>query len=44
MEESVKSDLEWVRANPLIRDELKEAFQGFIFDIKSGEVTKVDTA
>jgi carbonic anhydrase len=40
----VRSDLEWVRANPLIRDELKQGFQGFVFDIKTGKVEKVDDA
>ncbi len=44
MEQSVKDDLEWVRASPLIRGELKQGFQGFIFDIKTGKVEKVDKA
>lgn len=44
MEESVKTDLEWVRANPLIREGLKKGFQGFIFDIKTGKVEKVEMA
>ncbi|KAK5651432.1 hypothetical protein OQA88_12520 [Cercophora sp. LCS_1] len=40
--ESVKGDIEWVRAHPLIRDKVKKGRQGFVFDIESGEVQKVD--
>lgn len=40
----MQSDLEWVRANALIRDELEQGFQGFVFDIKTGKVEKVDNA
>ncbi|KAF7560388.1 hypothetical protein G7046_g3752 [Stylonectria norvegica] len=43
MEASVKSDLEWVRASPLIREELKPGIQGFMFDIKTGLVKRVNT-
>ncbi|ERT01698.1 carbonic anhydrase [Sporothrix schenckii 1099-18] len=42
IEESVKGDLEWVRTTPFIRDELKKGTQGFVFDIKTGAVTKVE--
>ncbi|KAK0707323.1 carbonic anhydrase [Lasiosphaeris hirsuta] len=41
MEESVKTDVEWVHANPLIREELKQGCQGFMFDLVSGKVEKV---
>jgi len=40
--ESVKGDLEWVAAHPLIREGLKQGTQGFVFDIKSGKVEKVN--
>ncbi|KAK3350235.1 carbonic anhydrase [Lasiosphaeria hispida] len=40
MEESVRSDVEWVHANPLIRKELKQGCQGFMFDLVSGKVEK----
>ncbi|KAK3319119.1 carbonic anhydrase [Apodospora peruviana] len=42
IEESVRGDLEWVRASPFIRDHLKHGTQGFVFDIKTGKVDKVD--
>ena len=42
MEKSVKEDLAWVQESPLIRDALKKGTQGFIFDIKTGEVKKVE--
>jgi len=42
--ESVKGDLEWVRDNKLIRDQLKKGVQGFVFDIKTGNLDKVDLA
>lgn len=41
MEQSVKGDLEWVRENPMIREELKKGCKGFMFDIKTGEVKQV---
>ena len=40
--ESVKGDVEWVRAHPLIQDKVKEKCQGFVYDIKTGKVEKVD--
>ncbi|KAL1905115.1 hypothetical protein Sste5344_009166 [Sporothrix stenoceras] len=42
IEASVKGDLEWVRTTPLIREELKKGTQGFVFDIKTGLLTKVE--
>ncbi|KAH7006804.1 carbonic anhydrase [Ilyonectria destructans] len=43
IEESVRGDLEWFRANPLVREELKQGCQGFVYDIKTGELKKVET-
>jgi carbonic anhydrase len=43
MQQSVKDDLEWVRANPLIREDLKKGCKGFMFDIKTGKVENVET-
>ena len=42
LEESVREDIAWVHAQPLIREGLKQATQGYVFDIKSGKVTKVN--
>ena len=42
VEESVKSDVEWFRANPLIREELKQGCQGFVLDSQTGKVRRVD--
>ncbi|KUL83906.1 hypothetical protein ZTR_06851 [Talaromyces verruculosus] len=42
VEESLKRDLQWVQENPLLRDALKQATQGFIFDLKTGRVEKVE--
>jgi carbonic anhydrase len=39
--ESVKQDIEWVNAHPLIREELKKGCHGYVFDIKTGKVEKV---
>ncbi|CAK7221130.1 hypothetical protein SBRCBS47491_004422 [Sporothrix bragantina] len=42
IEASVKGDLEWVRNTPFIRDGLKKGTKGYVFDIKTGLVTKVE--
>ncbi|KAK1834019.1 carbonic anhydrase [Podospora conica] len=42
LEDGVRADVEWVRAHPLITEKLKKGTQGFVFDIESGEVRKVD--
>ncbi|RAL03684.1 carbonic anhydrase [Aspergillus ibericus CBS 121593] len=42
--ESVKENLNWFQASPLIRDGLKQRTQGFVYDIKTGRVAKVDGA
>lgn len=41
MAESVKGDLEWLRANQVIRDELKNTARGFLFDIKTGKAEEI---
>lgn len=40
--ESVKDDVEWVKAHPLITDKVKKGCQGFVFDIRSGKVERVE--
>jgi carbonic anhydrase len=42
LEEGVRGDVRWVRAHPLITEKLKKGTQGFVFDIESGKVRKVD--
>ncbi|KAH6885436.1 carbonic anhydrase [Thelonectria olida] len=42
IEASVRGDLEWVQKTPFIREELKKGTQGFVFDIKTGSLTKVN--
>ncbi|CAK7210269.1 hypothetical protein SCUCBS95973_000721 [Sporothrix curviconia] len=42
IEASVKSDLEWVRNTPFLRDGLKKRTQGYVFDIKTGSLAKVE--
>ncbi|KAK0649908.1 carbonic anhydrase [Cercophora newfieldiana] len=42
VEESVKEDVEWFRANPLVREELKRHCQGFVLDSQTGKVQRVD--
>ncbi|KAH7137355.1 carbonic anhydrase [Dactylonectria estremocensis] len=44
IEKSVKEDLAWVRTHPMIREQLKGGCQGFVFDIKTGELKKVGAA
>ena len=34
--------VEWFRANPLIREELKQGCQGFVLDSQTGKVRRVD--
>ncbi|KAM7196553.1 Carbonic anhydrase [Rhypophila sp. PSN 637] len=38
VEQSVKEDVEWLRAHPLLRDELRKGVHGFVFDLKTGKV------
>ncbi|KAM7189017.1 Carbonic anhydrase [Naviculisporaceae sp. PSN 640] len=38
VEESVKEQVEWLRAHPLVRDELGKGVHGFVFDLKTGKV------
>ncbi|KAH7261588.1 hypothetical protein BKA59DRAFT_447837 [Fusarium tricinctum] len=41
LERSVQEDIELVKASPLVRKELADRTQGFIYDIKTGEVKPV---
>ncbi|KAF4637924.1 hypothetical protein G7Y89_g147 [Cudoniella acicularis] len=41
LEQSVKDELKILRASPLVRRELAERAAGFVFDIKTGELTPV---
>ena len=41
IEESVKADIKFVKESPYIRKELRDSAQGFMFDIKTGEVKKI---
>ncbi|KAK3370616.1 carbonic anhydrase [Podospora didyma] len=40
-EDTARDNIEWVRAQPVIRDELKKNTRGFVFDIKSGNVKEI---
>ncbi|KAK0654966.1 carbonic anhydrase [Cercophora newfieldiana] len=42
LEESVREDVAWVHAHPTIREGLKKGTQGYVFDIKTGKVEKVN--
>ncbi|KAK0737942.1 carbonic anhydrase [Schizothecium vesticola] len=42
LDEGVRGDVKWVRAHPLITEKLKKGTQGFVFDIESGKVRKID--
>lgn len=44
MADSVKVDLEWLRANKVIRDELKNTARGFLYDIKTGKAEEIKLA
>lgn len=44
MTDSVKVDLEWLRANKVIRDELKNTARGFLYDIKTGKAEEIKLA
>jgi carbonic anhydrase len=43
MAASVKGDLEWLRSNKVIREELRSTARGFLFDIKTGEAREIKT-
>jgi carbonic anhydrase len=40
-EATAKDNVEWVRAQPVLRDELKKNTRAFVFDIKTGKVEEV---
>ena len=42
IEESVKRSLDYLRASPYLRDELKARTHGFWLDLKSGKLTPVE--
>jgi len=42
LEQSVRDDLKIVRDSPMVRQELKDKAIGFVFDIKTGLLTKVE--
>lgn len=42
IEESVQTDMEWVQNSPFLREELRKNVQGFVYDIKTGLVTRVE--
>jgi carbonic anhydrase len=42
IEESVKRSLDYLKASPYLRDELKARIHGFWFDLKSGKLTPVE--
>lgn len=44
MADSVRGDLEWLRKNEVIRDELKSTARGFLFDIKTGKTEEIKLA
>lgn len=41
MAASVKGDLEWLRGNKVIREELRTTARGFLFDVKTGEAEEI---
>lgn len=41
MAASVRNDLEWLREDKLIRQELKDTARGFLFDIKTGKAEEI---
>lgn len=41
VEHSVKDDVEFLKGSPLLREELKQNIQGFVFDIKTGKLKEI---
>jgi carbonic anhydrase len=41
VEDSVRSDVEFLKQSPLVRKELKGSIQGLVFDIETGRLNKV---
>jgi len=42
LEQSVRDEVEWVRAHPLISEKVKKGVKGFVFDLTTGKVERVD--
>ena len=42
MAQSVRDDMAVFREEPLIRKELKEKVKGFLYDVKTGDLTRID--
>jgi carbonic anhydrase len=41
LEESVREDLDFLRSEPLIRQEIKDNAKGYVYDIKTGKLNPV---
>ena len=41
VEESLKEDMAWLKNQPTVRQGLRDAVRGFMWDIKSGELREV---
>ncbi|KAJ4175933.1 hypothetical protein NW759_016937 [Fusarium solani] len=41
---SVRGDLEWLRANKVIRDELRNTARGFLYNIETGKAEEIKLA
>lgn len=44
VEQSVRDDLEWLGTTPFVRKDLIEQTHGFIFDVKTGLVSRVSSS
>jgi carbonic anhydrase len=41
LEETIREDLDFLRSQGLVRDELKKSAKGYIYDIKTGKLALV---
>lgn len=44
VEQSVRQDLKFFKDSPYVRKELRENAYGFVYDIKSGELTQISVS
>jgi len=40
-EEAVRKDVEWLKGQALVREQLKVGIKGFLYDIKTGKLREV---
>ena len=42
LEQSVRNDMQWLKVQPLLREDIKAGIRGYVYDIKSGSLSAVE--